>query len=208
MEADRKKAEQISENSRDSIAKVENEQLMAAAQLAEKTKQDSIIAAKKAEVKSTEKVTIDSQKAVTPEEAELLFLQLRKKQLEQRIAQLTGRTYSSPKKETRVESEKVVEAPVVLGNRDVLEKGIVLRVQIVSSATPLDKDSRQFKNQVVYEYQQGGLYKYTVGGTADFEEITKLQDDLRDLGFKGAFVVAFKDGERLKVSEAREQLNR
>jgi len=84
----------------------------------------------------------------------------------------------------------------------------VLRIQLITSSEPLPENSKQFKGQKVWYYQQGGLYKYTAGSTSDFEEITKLQGELRDLGFKGAFVVAFKDGNRIKVSEARELLNK
>ena len=172
----------------------------------EKAAQDSIAAVRKAEAEA-KAVTIDNQKAATPEEAELLFLQLRKKQLEQRIAQLRGQNIQSATQESleRSVQETVVSKHVPEGQK---ETGVVLKVQVVTSAKALSLDDRQFKGQNVWQYQQDGLYKYTVGATDDFEEITKLQGELRNLGFKGAFVVAFNNGERIKVSEARELLNK
>ena len=126
--------------------------------------------------------------------------------MEQRIAQLRGQSVTEP---TVIEIEERAAAKPEPAKKvnDAPGSGLVLRVQVITSANPLSSDSPQFQGQKVWEYQQGGLYKYTVGSTQDFEEITKLQSELRDLGFKGAFVVAFKDGERIKVSEAREMLN-
>jgi hypothetical protein len=150
-------------------------------------------------------LTIDDKQAGSPEEAELLFLQLRKRQLEQRIAKLRGRNVevvTEKKLEERAASNPV---PVKKVDAAVVE-GLRLKVQVLTSAKPLEKDSPNLRGWKAWEYQQGGLYKYTVGDTQDFEEITKLQVELRDLGFKGAFVVAFQNGERIKVSEARELL--
>lgn len=170
-----------------------------------KVKQDSIAAVRKAEAEALS-AEVERKKTTSPEEAELLFLQLRKKQLEQRIAQLRGQSVTEPTVNEIEERAAAKPEPAKKVN-DAPVSGLVLRVQVITSANPLSSDSPQFQGQKVWEYQQGGLYKYTVGSTQDFEEITKLQSELRDLGFKGAFVVAFKDGERIKVSEAREMLN-
>jgi len=172
----------------------------------QKVTQDSIAAVRKKEADALA-ITIDNQKAASAEEAELLFLQLRKKQLEQRIAKLRGQDVEVITMETIEERAKLEPQP----KNNVVETnvpGLILRVQIVTSAKPLSKSDNQFKSQSVWQYQQDGLYKYTVGDTQDFDEIIKLQGDLRDLGFQGAFVVAFEDGKRIKVSDARELLNK
>lgn len=170
----------------------------------QKAKQDSIAAARKVEADSIA-LTIDNKRAATPEEAELLFLQLRKKQLEQRIAKLKGKNVEEVTKE-KLEERLVNNLAPINKVESKFSPGLSLKVQVVTSSKPLSKGNPQLKGQQVWEYQQSGLYKYTVGDTQDFEEITKLQGELRNLGFKGAFVVAFKDGERIKVSEARELL--
>lgn len=171
-----------------------------------KATQDSISTVRKAATDSIA-LTIDDKQAGSPEEAELLFLQLRKRQLEQRIAKLKGRNIEVVT-ENKLE-ERAVSNPVLVSEVDAtVVEGLRLKVQVLTSEKPLEKDSPNLRGQKVWEYQQGGLYKYTVGDTQDFEEIAKLQSELGGLGFKGAFVVAFKDGERITVSEAREMLNK
>ena len=171
-----------------------------------KARQDSIIAVRKAEAASAD-LTIDDKQAGSPKEAELLFLQLRKRQLEQRIAKLKGQNVEVVTEE-KLEERTVNDPASVKEVNAAFVQGLRLKVQVLTSAKPLENDNPSFRGQKAWQYQQGGLYKYTVGDTQDFEEITKLQSELRDLGFAGAFVVAFKDGERIKVSEAREMLNK
>ena len=171
----------------------------------QKARQDSIAAVRKAEAEAIE-TEIGDNKTTSPEEAELLFLQLRKKQLEERIAKLKGKNVVAPTKEEVEDRAAAKPAPENKVN-SISKDGLRLKVQVVTSANPLSSNDPRFLGKEVWEYQQSGLYKYTVGNTQDFEEITKLQSELRDLGFKGAFVVAFKDGQRIKVSEAREMLN-
>jgi N-acetylmuramoyl-L-alanine amidase len=164
----------------------------------EKARQDSIWKANKA----------GDPKAPSLGETELLFLQLRKRQLEQRIASLKGQDVETRTLESLPRpkpSSQIVSDPVVLYDEK-KEFGLILKVQVITSAKRLGKSDPSIKGQDVWEYQQSGLYKYTVGATDDFDEIAKLQSELRGLGFKGAFVVAFNNGKRIKVSEARELL--
>ncbi|MCB9187593.1 MAG: N-acetylmuramoyl-L-alanine amidase [Flavobacteriales bacterium] len=171
-----------------------------------KYQQDSIAAARKAEADAIQ-AQIGMQKAASAEEAELLFLQLRKKQLEERIAKLKGMNVSAP---TKTDIEERAAAKPVPENRvdSKTGTGIVYKVQVITSTEPLSSTDSRLRGQQAWEYQQGGLYKYAIGNTQDFEEITKLQAELRNLGFSGAFVVAFNNGERIKVSEARELLSK
>ena len=50
-------------------------------------------------------------------------------------------------------------------------------------------------------YKDGGLYKYTVGDSTDYNAINRLRREISDK-FPQAFVVAFKDGVRMDVNEA------
>ena len=57
-------------------------------------------------------------------------------------------------------------------------------------------------------YQEGGLYKYTVGSSADYNEIYQLRKTVVDR-FPQAFIIAFKNGQKVNVQEAmREFKNR
>ena len=85
---------------------------------------------------------------------------------------------------------------------------IIFKVQIITSDTPLAINSQKFKGiKNVWEYNDGGLYKYTVGNEKDLKSASVLQAELRSKGFVGAFVVAFKNGRRIPVREAIKLLN-
>jgi N-acetylmuramoyl-L-alanine amidase len=81
---------------------------------------------------------------------------------------------------------------------------IVYKVQIVSSPKALVIDSIKFKDVPDVEmYMDKGTYKYTAGHFDSVDEAVKLQTKLRDQGFKGAFVVAFKGKNRVPVKASK-----
>jgi uncharacterized coiled-coil protein SlyX len=85
---------------------------------------------------------------------------------------------------------------------------IIFKVQIISSDTILAINSPKLKGlKNVWEYKDSGLYKYTVGDQKDLKSASVLQSELRRDGFSGAFVVAFKNGKRIPVREAKKLLN-
>jgi hypothetical protein len=49
-------------------------------------------------------------------------------------------------------------------------------------------------------YLSGDLYKYTVGKFRRTEEAHNKKRELREQGFNGAFVAAFKNGSRVPMS--------
>ncbi|RMG78985.1 MAG: N-acetylmuramoyl-L-alanine amidase [Bacteroidetes bacterium] len=88
------------------------------------------------------------------------------------------------------------------------EKGIVFRVQVLSSSNMLEINKKNFKGlEPVYEYMMNGRYKYAVGNETSYEKALKLQEEVKKKGFKDAFLIAFKDGKRISVKEAKELLN-
>ena len=97
-----------------------------------------------------------------------------------------------------------------VGNADSGTKNqeIIFKVQIISSNTHLAKNSPRFNGlKNVWEYKDSGLYKYTVGNQKDLKSASALQSEFRRKGFRGAFVVAFKNGKRIPLREAQRLLN-
>jgi N-acetylmuramoyl-L-alanine amidase len=84
------------------------------------------------------------------------------------------------------------------------DKGLVFRVQIISSTKNIASGSSRFKNQKdIYKYYQGGLYKYCAGHFSnDLQSAKSHRSKMRELDFNGAFVVAFLDGERISIEKA------
>jgi len=80
---------------------------------------------------------------------------------------------------------------------------IIFKVQVLSSGTCLATNSQRFKGlENVWEYKDGGLYKYTVGNKKDLKSASASKSEIRRKGFNGAFVVTFKNEERIPVKEA------
>ena len=101
-----------------------------------------------------------------------------------------------------------INSEVVKTDSDTKSQEIIFKVQIISSSTRLATDSPQFKGlKNVWEYKDGGLYKYTVGNQKDLMSASALQSEFRRNGFSGAFVVTFKNGKRIPLIEALRLLN-
>lgn len=97
------------------------------------------------------------------------------------------------------------ELPIVEKNK-IDESKVIFKVQITTSSKELDLKASNFNGlEDVDVYSDGGIFKYTYGKSNNFDEIKKLQDTARQKGFTSAFVVAFKNGERIKdLNVARE----
>ncbi len=88
------------------------------------------------------------------------------------------------------------------------DPGILFRVQVKSSTDKIKKDAPVFQGYTdIKEYHFKGIYKYYVGESADFNEIIKLQNQIRGK-IPDAFVVAFKNDERITINEAMKEIGR
>lgn len=80
---------------------------------------------------------------------------------------------------------------------------VVFRVQVETSREPLALTDAKFNGHTVYEYQQDGLFKYTIGiYVKDFDGANDMKKRLREEGFQHAFVVGFLNGERINLQKA------
>ena len=78
----------------------------------------------------------------------------------------------------------------------------VFKVQILSSSTKLKAGDARFKGLTsVDAYRDGGMYKYTVGASTDYNEIYRLRKQVAAT-FPEAFIVALKGGQRVDVNAA------
>ena len=106
---------------------------------------------------------------------------------------------------TKLKEEPQITAFIEKANES-LEKntGLIFRVQILSLNTKISNESPRLKGEEnTYEYKQGGLYKYcTKGFGKNLKSAVKYKVQMREKGFKGAFVVAFLDGERIGIEKA------
>jgi len=83
------------------------------------------------------------------------------------------------------------------------EDGLVFKVQLIASSQKVLLNPENFKGLTeVIEYKEGEIYKYVVGHEKDLVHASEKQQEIKEKGFKDAFVVAFYNGNRIPVSEA------
>ena len=103
------------------------------------------------------------------------------------------------KKNTSTSSQRKQSQPAAStkGKSDTTGK-IIYKVQILTSDKKLSPGAKVFKGyKNVNFFVEKGIYKYTYGETTDFDSIRKLRRQVAK-DFKDAFIVAFKDGKKVK----------
>lgn len=80
--------------------------------------------------------------------------------------------------------------------------GVEFRVQIAASSKKLETKPYNFKGlKNIERKKEGKLFKYYYGSTFDYDEILKLKIDALEIGYSSCYIVAFKDGKKLKLSD-------
>ena len=83
---------------------------------------------------------------------------------------------------------------------------VQFRVQLAASPKPIDMSLGKWANPLylVEELREDGLYKYQARNFHSLEEADQAKQILRQRGFTDAFVVAYRQGKRIKMSEAQQ----
>ncbi|WP_373728532.1 N-acetylmuramoyl-L-alanine amidase family protein, partial [Bacteroides heparinolyticus] len=103
------------------------------------------------------------------------------------VARSTGESTKKAEKNTSAETE---------------QSGIVFKIQILTSSRPLAGNDKRFKGlKGVESYREGGIYKYTYGASSDYNQVLRNKRGIADK-FKDAFIIAFKDGEKMNINTA------
>ena len=114
----------------------------------------------------------------------------------------TPKKVEAPKK---VETPKNVEAKKETPKTTVSNSKPVFKVQIFAINRVLRPGSQQLKGHAEAEYfKDGNVVKYTIGSSANYQEMVNLRKTLLK-DFPEAFVIAFKDGEKMDVNKAIEE---
>lgn len=111
------------------------------------------------------------------------------------------------KKKEKEEEEKEKEKTLYVASGD--NAGVpVFKVQILATDKPFKKGDAHFKGRTDYnQYTENGMTKYTIGETTDYNEILRLKSELQAT-FGDCFVVAFKEGQKMNISEAIKEYKR
>jgi len=97
------------------------------------------------------------------------------------------------------------EIKTVVRKDEIVVEGVSYRVQFLTSEKELKEGAKEFKGVTDYKlYKQGNVYRYTMGDTKTIAQAKNIQNEMRKKGFKDAFVIAFYNGKRISLQEARE----
>ena len=108
---------------------------------------------------------------------------------------------SAAKAQTRTTSKQQVKKTASAAKVSTGEKP-VFKIQILTSDKKLSANNKQFKGlSPVNYYQEKGLYKYTYGESIDYNKLLRTKRQI-SAKFKGAFIIAFKNGKKMDVNQA------
>lgn len=85
----------------------------------------------------------------------------------------------------------------------------VFKIQVLTSSRKLSSNSKQFKGLTpVDSYEENGIIKYTYGADTNYNKILRLKRNKVDSKFKDAFIIAFKDGQKVNINQAIREFKR
>lgn len=81
--------------------------------------------------------------------------------------------------------------------------GIIFKVQLSASSKKLKLIPNNFKGLNNISMEEGNkYYKYMYGGTSSYEEAKKQLEEAKSKGYHSAYLIAFKNGEKISVQDA------
>lgn len=82
-------------------------------------------------------------------------------------------------------------------------ENVIFKVQIAASSKDLELEPFNFKGlSDISKLKTGDLYKYFYGSTSNYDKALRLQEEAKSKGYSSCYIVAYRDGSQIKVSEA------
>lgn len=119
-----------------------------------------------------------------------------KNEIEDNTHSIDNANYIKTEKTT---DKKPISQPEILTEIKGAEGEVVYKVQFMALNKVKPVDTKYYKHLEGYEVlYDDGFYKYLIGETNSLKQINDLCLDVKRLGHKNAFVVAYKNGKRIK----------
>lgn len=83
---------------------------------------------------------------------------------------------------------------------------VIFKVQVFAASVRVKEGDPRLKGlKGVDSYQEGGLWKHTIGASSDYNEIMRLRNSIA-ANFPQAFIIAFRDGVKVDAKKAYEEM--
>ncbi|MFY7810763.1 MAG: hypothetical protein ACOVQ2_03430, partial [Flavobacterium sp.] len=106
-------------------------------------------------------------------------------------------------KDVIVSNEKNLDLSKI-NEKKVLKGEIIFKVQIKSSLKKLKLNDESFKgHKNVTYFDEKGTHKYYYFESNSLKEAKEKQKEAKEKGFKDAFIVGFKDSERVNIQQIK-----
>ncbi|MDF4222903.1 N-acetylmuramoyl-L-alanine amidase [Maribacter sp. M208] len=108
--------------------------------------------------------------------------------------------------------DEVVEVPVVKVKEAIDDKevanSIVFKIQLMASSKNVPLNSINFKGlSNLSQEPYKNLYRYMYGETRSYREAKMMQNQAQEKGYKTAYIVAYKLGERIPIQNAIDEVS-
>ena len=123
------------------------------------------------------------------------------------VAQIDSTESENKKPQNIPRTDKLVteaktQRPIVVESTT-NDSEITVKIQILTSSRPLSKNDKRLKGlKDVDYYKENGLYKYTYGASSDYNKVLRTRRNTVTPLFKDAFIIAFRNGEKMNINEA------
>ena len=114
-------------------------------------------------------------------------------------------TYDAQNPEmTQEEIDRAIE-----NTKDRIYPDIIFKVQLAAVSRKINTKASNFKGlKEVERIKEGKLNKYYYGDTSDYNKILLMKKFAKEKGYDSCYIVAFKDGKKLKLSEVLNSIDK
>lgn len=108
----------------------------------------------------------------------------------------------------KVSVQQSIEATPVTQEVTVEKDKIIFKVQFLASGAKIKNGDARLKGLSDVDcYQEGGLWKYTIGASENYNEIYSLRKQML-AKFPQAFIIAFRDGVKMDAAKAYQEFKK
>lgn len=121
-----------------------------------------------------------------------------------RNATTSGGAFKTNGLEVKTNNAYSASNPIPIDQK--MPDGLIFKVQIGAFKAPLPDNTFKGLSPVIAQTAPNGYLRYMAGNFDKYETASGVKNDLKNLGYSDAFVVAYYNGQRITLAEALEKL--